>query len=353
MAKLPRKLQKVFALGASNNGQFGSAQTGAKVLSNDLDTLQSLAAFNTGWLSATVSAQKLPALEEDQGLHYIETSQIKYIFQEGVPEYLSTETYYTNSIVKKTETYELYGSKVNDNTGNALPVQTDDANWQYLGDLSGLGGILPTGTTSNTGNVYAVTLAPAPSALAQKRIYLVQFNAANTGASTLNANGLGAKAVVDAAGTALASGAIAANSYYFLIYDGTSFRIIGGGSVSFASNSDSNTGTATNKALTPANFGTQQTLGSAGYLQLPAGLIIQWGTTASLVPDTNTPVTFPITFTTACYGVNATLIKTVTPGIGDGAAVVNTITTSGFNAVNDANDSPAGSWPANWFATGK
>jgi hypothetical protein len=138
MAKLTRKHQKVFAGSAANNGQFGSAQTGAKVTSTDLDTLQSLAAFGTGWLDAVISGQKLPPLEEFQALDHIATRQIAYIFQEGIPEWNTSCEYHQNSIVKKSGTYELYGSLINTNTGNALPAAVDNANWKYLGDLSNL-----------------------------------------------------------------------------------------------------------------------------------------------------------------------------------------------------------------------
>lgn len=138
MAKIARKNQKIFASGASNNGQFGSAQSGTKVTDTDLDVLQALAAFLSGWTSATLTGENLPTLEEMQALHYITTTQIAYLFQEGVAEYNTDTSYYINSIVKKTGTYELYGSKIIDNLGNALPAAVDDANWQYLGDVTDL-----------------------------------------------------------------------------------------------------------------------------------------------------------------------------------------------------------------------
>lgn len=140
MSKILRKLQKVFAASASNNGQFGSAQLGTKVLSNDLDTLQGLAAWGNGWLDAVVSPQTLPTLEEMQATNYVNTSQLKYLFQEGISEFLSTETYYENSIVKKGGTYQLYGSIIDDNTGNAL---TDNTKWQFLVDLGDVSPIIP------------------------------------------------------------------------------------------------------------------------------------------------------------------------------------------------------------------
>lgn len=140
MARITRKHQKVFAASATNNGQFGSAQVGTKVTSSDPDTLQALAAFDAGWNSATISSQKLPTLEEMQALHFLTTRQIAYLFQEGIPEFSLDATYYQKSIVRKTGTYELYGSKTDNNTGNALPSQTDNTDWEYLGDLADISG---------------------------------------------------------------------------------------------------------------------------------------------------------------------------------------------------------------------
>ncbi len=136
MARIERKHQKIFAAEAANNGVFGSAADSTKILSSDLDTIQSKAAFSEGWLEAVLSDKKFPALEEFQALHYMTTSQIAYIFQEGIPAYSASATYFTNSIVKKAGTYEVYGSKINNNIGNALPDAEDDANWKFLQDLT-------------------------------------------------------------------------------------------------------------------------------------------------------------------------------------------------------------------------
>lgn len=137
MAKIARKNQKIFALTSGNNGQFGSAQAATKVLSSDVETLQALVAYLDGWNSATISSNKLPTLEEFQALHYISNYQLAYLFQEGVAEWNTDTNYFINSIVKKTGTYELYGSKVDDNLGNA---PASGANWLFLGDLRNLFG---------------------------------------------------------------------------------------------------------------------------------------------------------------------------------------------------------------------
>jgi len=147
MAKITRKLQKVFASGAGATGitEYGSPATGTPVYTTDLDDIQSLAAWDGGWSSAALAGSEIPTFQDFNALMYTTTNQIKYIMQEGLCEYLSTETYFTNSVVKKSGTYELYGSKINDNIGNALPSQVDDANWEYLG-LVGGGGALEKAT---------------------------------------------------------------------------------------------------------------------------------------------------------------------------------------------------------------
>lgn len=80
------------------------------------------------------------------------------------------------------------------------------------------------GTTTGT-NTYAVTLSVGISALKTNGLYIIIFTNANTGASTLNINSLGAKAIKDRFGNALESGSIEANVPYQLRFDGTNFNI--------------------------------------------------------------------------------------------------------------------------------
>lgn len=133
MARIDRKFQKIFAINALNNGQFGSGQDGTKLLTNDIETLQANVAYPLGWLSATIGAKLFPCLEEFQALGYMATYQIAYLFQEGIPEYNSGTTYYQKSLVRKSGTYELYGSITDNNTGNPL---TDGANWLFVCNLT-------------------------------------------------------------------------------------------------------------------------------------------------------------------------------------------------------------------------
>jgi hypothetical protein len=154
MPKLDRNTQKLFGGNSSQNGQFGSMADGAGVLTNDPDEIQALPAWEGGWIEGAVSGTKLPCLEEMQAIQYVETRQIAYILQEGIPEYDAGTIYYIDSIVKKAGTTELYKSLTDDNEGNAL---TDGAEWQFLIDLSGISlNSLPITTTTGTTKDFAI-----------------------------------------------------------------------------------------------------------------------------------------------------------------------------------------------------
>lgn len=217
MARLSRKNQLIFAGDATNSGQFGSAQLGTKLLSNDLDVLQQLPAYVAGWDLATITSKRFPPQEEFQALDYIETYQLAYIFQEGIPEYLAAAVYYQNSIVKKPGTYQLYGSIGDGNTGHALPAGVSDANWQFLVDLS-VSGKVPYGVCTGLVNNYLVTTSPVFSAYADGQLFIAQINITNTGAVQINANSIGAVAVT-LNGLALVGGELKGGRDHLFIYD--------------------------------------------------------------------------------------------------------------------------------------
>lgn len=91
------------------------------------------------------------------------------------------------------------------------------------------GGLKTITATVVTTNNYAVTES-LPAAYDPKERFIVKFPAANTGAATLNRNGLGAKAIKNEGGTALSSGDIKIGGYKLLSYNGTYYQIIDGGS---------------------------------------------------------------------------------------------------------------------------
>lgn len=79
--------------------------------------------------------------------------------------------------------------------------------------------------STGTGNAYVLTYPQAPEGYAKGIVYWFFSDKANTGAATLNINGLGSKAIVNAAGAALTAGQIAANAIVVAVYDGSAFRM--------------------------------------------------------------------------------------------------------------------------------
>lgn len=88
----------------------------------------------------------------------------------------------------------------------ALDVQSNK--WNYAG-------------AGGTANALTATLAPVPSALVAGMTFRVLVNSLNTGPSTLNVNGLGAKAIVNAFGAALVGGELIGPVSF--TYDGAQF----------------------------------------------------------------------------------------------------------------------------------
>ena len=135
MAKLTRKSAKVFAEQANaavgGIAQFGSLAAGDIQYSKDVDVIQSLDAYKEGWASAVVG-NKSPAMEDRNALDYLLSYQQAYIMQHGVPEWLSTETYYKNSYVVDSNG-ELRVSIGDNNIGHD-PIQDEGGQyWGYAG----------------------------------------------------------------------------------------------------------------------------------------------------------------------------------------------------------------------------
>lgn len=139
MAKITRILHKIFGDdGSSDNfAKFGSLVAGDPIKTKDLLTIQSLPAWSEGWQSAIYGANKDLLLQDFNSFCYEHSRQMAYIFQAGVPEWNVSTTYFKGSIVQRTTgggdaTGELYMSAIDNNVGNAVPTQANNANWTWL-----------------------------------------------------------------------------------------------------------------------------------------------------------------------------------------------------------------------------
>lgn len=72
-------------------------------------------------------------------------------------------------------------------------------------------------------DTYVITLSPAPTSYTLGMVVYFKANTVNTGAATINVNGLGAVSIVKGVNTPLGDGDISAGMFCTLIYDGTNF----------------------------------------------------------------------------------------------------------------------------------
>lgn len=133
MAKITRRTLKIFGSAGATTyfAEFGSQTLGAPVKTKDIDSIQTLSAWVDGF-QEEIDADKAPYLEDVNALMYVHSYMVGNILQDGITPWDAGTTYYNGSMVRKDATFELYGSLVDNNLGNALPNQTDNANWKFL-----------------------------------------------------------------------------------------------------------------------------------------------------------------------------------------------------------------------------
>jgi hypothetical protein len=106
-----------------------------------------------------------------------------------------------------------------------LKFSTADSNWIRMQSEVVFGGV-----STGAANAYAIANNPVyPTALSAYRtgqIYTFLANHANTGASTLNVDGQGAKAITKDVATPLIANDILAGQVVSVLYDGTRFQLL-------------------------------------------------------------------------------------------------------------------------------
>jgi hypothetical protein len=206
MAAIPRKTAKIFAGTAGGTGVAvpGSVADGSVVYSTDLAVLQSTAFVNGLADMIIAGTKRLEVYEEANAVDYVLSTQIAYLLERGIPEWDTGTEYNITDIVRKTGTYELYGSVGNANQGNALPSAVTDANWTYLGTLANLSG----GITALTGDVTASGTGSVTATIATNAVTLSKL--ATQAANTVLVNGTSGVAVPTA--LAMANSTVLARS---------------------------------------------------------------------------------------------------------------------------------------------
>ncbi len=81
-------------------------------------------------------------------------------------------------------------------------------------------------TDTGTANTYVASLSPALTTYTVGQIAIVLISNTNSGASTLNLNGLGAKNILRTNGATPFAGDLVSGMIAYLVYDGTNFQIL-------------------------------------------------------------------------------------------------------------------------------
>jgi len=122
MSKLTRVIQRVFGETGTTTefGQFGSeAASPPGTTTKDLTVIQSLSQYLLGWYSATANASEPPRIQDRNALDLLITSQLKYLFQNGIAEWLNDvdQRYYAGvSFVNRSGV--IYIAILGDDVGN-------------------------------------------------------------------------------------------------------------------------------------------------------------------------------------------------------------------------------------------
>jgi len=81
--------------------------------------------------------------------------------------------------------------------------------------------------TTGSADAYVLTPAPAITAYVAGMKFLIKVSFTNTGASTINISGLGAKNIFTDNSTALVANDLVTNDIHVIVYDGTQFQVFG------------------------------------------------------------------------------------------------------------------------------
>jgi hypothetical protein len=171
----------------------------------------------------------------------------------------------TNCITKDGQSTPTANIPMGNNkvTGLAVGTLTNDA--ATLGQVQSTAAKLITiaGTDTITG-----TMSPTLTAYAAGQLFYFVAGGANTGAVTLNVDGLGSRAVTRDGSTALAAGDINSGEMVVVIYDGTRFQMINAAN-SFGNTTINGTLTVTGNTTLGANVSIASALAVGGKADLP------------------------------------------------------------------------------------
>lgn len=134
---LSRFLQKIFGENGPTGefGQFGSDSAGGQITTKDPNKIQELDAYyGQGLFPATNNHQEPPRIEDINGLYFLFTRQLAYLFQAGIAEWQIDTEYFANKSLVLASNGGIYiaitGAAETPNKG--LEPSTHSDNWKLL-----------------------------------------------------------------------------------------------------------------------------------------------------------------------------------------------------------------------------
>jgi len=184
----------------------------------------------------------------------------------GIAYAVGNIVYYTNNDIYRCATAHTSGTFATDLAAGK---------WINLAPSTSVGTF---GVDSGASNAYVVSTSPAPAALAAGLQAQFTTANANTGASTLNFCGFGAKSIVKRGSTALQSGDIPASAMISVQYDGTNWQLLNIPSLQPVNNLSDLASASTSRSNLGLGTAATQTVGTSagnvvqlnGFAQLPA-----------------------------------------------------------------------------------
>lgn len=304
------------------------------------DVLQpSNAKIQSGWDAEVPPRQWFNWLDNRQD------AAIAHIVQHGIAQWSATIEYQANKSYVVGSDGIVYNCVIT-NT-NINPVGDLTGSWKVAfpsfinSQIASIAAASTVNLTTGAPNTSQIVISGQGIAIsnftvAANRMFFVRFSGANTlvNSASLVTNTGGN--IITFAGMTIAIRATATNTVEVLYAD------------RFASNAETQVGTAIDRAVTPAGLtsvftGTNVSLAENGYQKLPSGLIIQWAATGIIgnlatSATANRTVTFPIAFpnrgltywasissqdapnssgiTTGCYNLTTTQMSVVATNLG-------------------------------------
>lgn len=165
MAQQTRVVQRIFGeTGLTNDfAQIGSAAAGTPLLTKDLTTIQQLAQYSEGLVGTSINQGDtiLPRLQDFNSLLFLITTQLAYILQNGIPEWINSvdQRYYAN-ISYVTVGGNVYQAILGDDATNINSQRdpTTEPTWWRLIRTPVERGFLPGDYIQRGGNAVALSV---------------------------------------------------------------------------------------------------------------------------------------------------------------------------------------------------